>query len=165
MHEKHYYKTKSLNEQPISISMGDYWLALEPEPITNASLLVQKTVEKVINERHENLSYLIEVTSPNTELEVRYSHRSGSEDSDMRSLFVYSDDDKAFAVSQDGSGARTNKTSNASIITSVFNLPKLPKDFFYTGIALSNDTIIASWEEQQSYNVGAAGFVMIKAPF
>jgi hypothetical protein len=163
-HEKHYFKTDALNEQPSSISMGDYWLALEPESLQKTSLLLQNTANEAMKSRPENLSYLIEAMSPNSESEIRYAYNSGGA-SDMISLFAYVDDEKALAVFYDGNGAIGTKTANDSINTSVFSLPKLPKDYFYTGIALADNTIVASWEEQQSYGVGAAGFVLVKAPF
>jgi hypothetical protein len=42
-----------------------------------------------------------------------------------------------------------------------FALPPLPQGFVYTGIALlSRETILGTWEEQDGWNVGAAGFVL-----
>jgi hypothetical protein len=160
LHEKHYYRVKSLDDAPVSISMGDYWLALEPDSINNAPLLLQNTLKEAITHKSVNFSYLIEAILPNSEGKMRYSYKSGGE-SDMKSLFVYADDEKAFAVFPDGSGTFGEKNANGYINVEAFALPALPADFFYTGIAFSNDTIIASWEEQQFYGVGAAGFVLI----
>jgi len=42
------------------------------------------------------------------------------------------------------------------------SLPPLPEGFFYTGIGRVGDNLFASWEEQEDYNIGAAGFVVIK---
>jgi len=42
------------------------------------------------------------------------------------------------------------------------SLPSLPEGFFYTGIGQVGDNLLASWEEQEDYNIGAAGFVVIK---
>jgi hypothetical protein len=42
------------------------------------------------------------------------------------------------------------------------SLPPLPEGFFYTGIGNAGDSLFASWEEQEDFNIGAAGFVMIK---
>jgi len=42
------------------------------------------------------------------------------------------------------------------------SLPPLPKGFFYTGIGYAADSLFASWEEQEDFNIGAAGFVVIK---
>ena len=43
-------------------------------------------------------------------------------------------------------------------------LPQLPENFIYTGIALCGQTIIAVWEEQEDYNIGAAGFMVLQLP-
>ncbi len=160
---KFYYKAESLDEQPSPISMGDYWLALEPESVRNAPLLLRETSEKAIGSRSENHSYLIEKLSLNSEYETHYSSHSG--EGDIVSLFVFSDDNTALAVFSDGSGAAGKKNADDSIETFLYALPELPADFFYTGIALADDTIMASWEEQRSYGVGAAGFVLVKYPF
>ncbi|MCL2181143.1 MAG: hypothetical protein FWB83_08445 [Treponema sp.] len=42
------------------------------------------------------------------------------------------------------------------------SLPPLPEGFVYTGLYQSGGNIIASWEEQEEFNIGAAGFVVIK---
>jgi hypothetical protein len=42
------------------------------------------------------------------------------------------------------------------------SLPPLPEGFCYTGIGMCGDTIFASWEEQDEYSIGAAGFMVIR---
>ncbi|MDR2941017.1 MAG: hypothetical protein LBV17_00290 [Treponema sp.] len=41
-------------------------------------------------------------------------------------------------------------------------LPELPEGFFYTETGRVGDNLFASWEEQEDFNIGAAGFVIIK---
>jgi hypothetical protein len=41
-------------------------------------------------------------------------------------------------------------------------LPPLPENFAYTHVAPLGDVIIAAWEEQQDYSIGAAGFMVIR---
>jgi hypothetical protein len=43
-----------------------------------------------------------------------------------------------------------------------FSLPALPEDFVYTGVGMIANTVFASWEEQEGYSIGAAGFMAIK---
>jgi hypothetical protein len=43
------------------------------------------------------------------------------------------------------------------------SLPPLPENFVYTGIGMVGDSLFASWEEQVDFNIGAAGFMVIKA--
>ena len=42
------------------------------------------------------------------------------------------------------------------------SLPPLPEGFFYTETGETGDSVFASWEEQQDYSIGAAGFMIIK---
>ena len=42
-----------------------------------------------------------------------------------------------------------------------FSLPALPEGFVYTGIGMIAGTVFASWEEQEGYSIGAAGFMVI----
>ena len=42
------------------------------------------------------------------------------------------------------------------------SLPLLPEGFAYTGVGAVAGCIVASWEEQIDYSIGAAGFVVIK---
>ena len=44
-----------------------------------------------------------------------------------------------------------------------FSLPALPEGFVYTGIALLNDVLLATWEEQEEAGIGAAGFLTMAA--
>jgi hypothetical protein len=43
-----------------------------------------------------------------------------------------------------------------------FSLPPLPESVCYTGIGICGDTIFASWEEQDEYSIGAAGFMVVR---
>jgi len=61
-------------------------------------------------------------------------------------------------VSQDAffnSAPRVAEIDNSS-------LPPLPKGFVYTGIGHAGDSLIVLWEEQEDFNIGAAGFMVIK---
>jgi len=42
------------------------------------------------------------------------------------------------------------------------SLPPLPEGFVYTGVGRVGDSLFASWEEQEDFSIGAAGFVVIR---
>jgi hypothetical protein len=42
------------------------------------------------------------------------------------------------------------------------SLPPLPENFVYTEVGRAGDSLFVSWEEQVDYNIGAAGFMVIK---
>ncbi len=165
MHEKLYYKTGALDKSPSSISMGDYWIALEPESLGKADPLLRGTAEKALSRKSGISSYLIEAISPDDEYKTFYSSGNGVGESSIVSLFAFANNNTALVVFTQGAGAVGKKNEDETIETNLFTLPELPEDFFYTGIALVDNTIIASWEEQHSYGVGAAGFVLVRSPF
>jgi hypothetical protein len=43
-----------------------------------------------------------------------------------------------------------------------FSLPPLPEGFVYTGIGMTGNTLVAAWEEQEGYSIGASGFMVIR---
>jgi hypothetical protein len=45
-----------------------------------------------------------------------------------------------------------------------FTLPPLPEKFVYTYIGLVGEVLFAAWEEQEDFNIGAAGFMVIAFP-
>jgi hypothetical protein len=58
----------------------------------------------------------------------------------------------------------TNSESPSPVEIMSLSLPPLPEGFVYTGLGLSGETLFVSWEEQQGYAIGAAGFMVLK-PF
>jgi hypothetical protein len=49
----------------------------------------------------------------------------------------------------------------AAVSPKPLSLPALPPGFVYTAAALCGNTLIAAWEEQEGYRIGAAGFMAI----
>jgi hypothetical protein len=43
-------------------------------------------------------------------------------------------------------------------------LPPLPENFVYTHVSRLGDLTVAAWEEQEDYNIGAAGFMVVRGP-
>jgi len=48
------------------------------------------------------------------------------------------------------------------VVFSHLSLPPLPEGFVYTGVGNVGDSLFASWEEQEDFSIGAAGFVVIR---
>ncbi len=67
---------------------------------------------------------------------------------------------------QDGTiylnGFINNKSQINSGKTCGIKLPKLPKGFLYTGFALSDNTLYASWEQTNFVKTSKSGFLMVK---
>ena len=78
-------------------------------------------------------------------------------------LLVFYDSEKSFvlAILPTGRGYYLATGSNPRS----FSLPSLPDGYIYTWIGMVADSLFASWEEQEEYNIGAAGFMVIKTGF
>ncbi|MCL2068203.1 MAG: hypothetical protein FWG99_12165 [Treponema sp.] len=66
-------------------------------------------------------------------------------------------EDFALAVLPTGAGLFLSGTEYQ-----VFSLPPLPQGFVYTWLGMTGDSLIACWEEQEDYNTGAAGFMVVR---
>jgi hypothetical protein len=78
---------------------------------------------------------------------------------------AYYRSDAALALLPDGRGVFRGESHSGD-----FALPSLPEGYVYTSICLAGEnggayTIIVSWEEQENWNVGAAGFGMLEIGF
>jgi hypothetical protein len=61
-----------------------------------------------------------------------------------------------------GPGLYRNSQKEETPEPAMSGLPSLPENFVYTHSVRLGDLIIASWEEQQDYNIGAAGFMVVR---
>jgi hypothetical protein len=68
----------------------------------------------------------------------------------------------ALVVRGDGRGIY-GKDRGGGLETGAFFLPPLQEGFVYTGVVPLGNILVASWEEQQGFSVGAAGFMVISA--
>ena len=68
---------------------------------------------------------------------------------------------EAVLLAADPQGNAAYAEQGTELVIRRFSLPPMPVGFVYTGIALAGNTIIASWEEQDGYSIGAAGFMML----
>jgi hypothetical protein len=67
----------------------------------------------------------------------------------------------ALAVLPDGRGVLVTGDDSAPR-PDLFSLPPLPEGFVYTRIGVAGRALVAAWEEQDDWNVGAAGFLVMK---
>jgi hypothetical protein len=87
-----------------------------------------------------------------------YYHSGGSDSTEAIALLI----------SPSGQGF-IGVTAGGTVRLREFALPPLPQDFVYTGVALITQSlpdkspsraVLGTWEEQDGWNVGAAGFVL-----
>ncbi|MDR2632632.1 MAG: hypothetical protein LBC51_03300 [Treponema sp.] len=69
---------------------------------------------------------------------------------------------QALVILPDGRGMAADSNALKEGKARAFFCPPLPTGFVYTGIGPAGDTLIAAWEEQQSWNVGSAGLMVLR---
>ena len=178
-----YYRTSDLSLPGEKIDQGVYRNYSVPEPVTDElpviyslALEIQKDLSgisgvPVLNIVSQNFSaarnFAVSSASEGDFIMLSGFYREGTcsdPESDPVNIpggnFKNDPGNKtlAFAILPDGKGfLYTDETFSA------FSLPSLPEGFAYTGAALAGDVLVATWEEQEDYSIGAAGFLAMKA--
>jgi hypothetical protein len=111
------------------------------------------------------------VISPSDPGRRYFTLGSVSEEEGMIEASGYYQQDCALILLPDGRGVY-GKSRASGGSDGHFFLPRLPEGFVYSGIVSagapgseapdSSLVIIASWEERQDWNIGAAGFLMLE---
>ncbi|MFZ5369206.1 MAG: hypothetical protein ACOZCE_13340 [Spirochaetota bacterium] len=162
---KEYFAAQSLSNEPVSIGRGAYQTALQPQPFTSLPKMVQQLMRSFTDSQRKNhfpVLHLVRQDRPVQELFVadpgakNVVPLSGGE-SEIIKFIGYADDSNAVVVLPDGRGVIRRSSGLAA-----FSLPQLPDGFVYTGIVMLPHWIIAGWEEQESFAVGSAGFLIVK---
>jgi len=137
------------------VSLGAFQNAALPEPLSAAPPPLREMLTAVFK---ENNCGLAAVVSP--EFQTARTFAADREKAAI-SGFYSGGAEKTFMLAVFPQGNALYITFSPSN-TRHFSLPSLPQGFVYTGIGLCEDTIFASWEEQDEYSIGAAGFMVIK---
>jgi hypothetical protein len=132
------------------VSLGVFQNSAMPEPVSAAPEALGKMLGPVFSESGYSA---LAVVSP----EFQYARLFAS-DPDINAIAGFYSGAYLLAVSAGGKAfyIETEDTSARR-----FSLPALPNGFVYTGIAMIAGTVFASWEEQEGYSIGAAGFMVI----
>ncbi|MDR0455292.1 MAG: hypothetical protein LBH20_01230 [Treponema sp.] len=147
-------RSGDLMQEGEKISLGAFQNAALPEPLSAAPPALREMLAAVFAESGCGLAAVVSPEFQTT--------RVFAADREKTAIFGFYSGrpENAFLLAAFPRGdARYVKT--ASSVIRHFSLPSLPKGFVYTGIGLCGDTIFASWEEQDEYSIGAAGFMVI----
>jgi hypothetical protein len=143
-------RTANLKEMGEAIGMGTFQNSALPEPLSAAAPLLRELLDTVIEKG------TVAALSPDFQ-QVRYFTKNSGDDT-LLLCYYRSKGPEALAVLPGGQGLY----ARAELPFKSFTLPPLPEHFAYTGIGLAGNTLIAAWEEQEDYNIGAAGFMAIR---
>jgi hypothetical protein len=138
------------------VSLGAFQNSALPEPVSAAPDALGKMLGLVFAESGCGAAVVV---SPEFQYARSFAVSPGSGAQDNGALAVFFPGAFFLAVSANGE-AFYIETGVASVRR--FSLPALPEGFFYTGIGMIAGAVFASWEEQEGYSIGAAGFMVIK---
>jgi hypothetical protein len=137
------------------VSLGAFQNAAMPEPLSAAPGPLQTLAALFAKDGNG----LAEVVSP--EFQTTRFFTIDREYSAVLGFYSAGRPENTFLVAATPQGKALYAKTGADV-TRQFSLPPLPKGFCYTGIGMCGDTIFASWEEQDEYSIGAAGFMVIR---
>jgi hypothetical protein len=132
------------------VSLGAFQNSALPEPVSAAPGALGEMLGIVFSESGYSA---VVVVSPEFQ-----SARFFAADSESDAISGFYSGAFFLAISSNGE-AFYIETGNPS---RRFSLPSLPEGFVYTGIGMIDGAVFASWEEQEDYSIGAAGFMALK---
>jgi hypothetical protein len=144
-----FFRSSGLTQTGERISRGAFQRAALPEPVSAAPEALQEMLNTVFSETGFGAAAVV---SPDFQ-----SIRNFAIDRESEVIFGFFDGSFLLAASAHGDAFYLEK----GMLTRRFSLPPIPEGFVYTGISVAADTIFASWEEQDGYSIGAAGFMVM----
>ena len=152
--ETAYFRSASLSEKGNTVSIGDWRNSSRPDTPENIPGYLAEVLGRAAEFGITGFS-AVKTISSDFDGERTFALE---EDEGMVLLFAYCEPLRAFVISPDGRGLYSIVKEGG---VRPFSLPSLPEGFFYTGMALLENVVIASWEEQQEAGIGSAGFMVI----
>ena len=155
--EIHWLRSKE-HEDGEEISAGVFRSGSLPQPLENAPLSLQKLLLLVFERSGCSTA---SVTSADFLNSIDFTINGEGE---TVYIFYSNKGEEAFILAANPKGTALYLKSEGidEIKLYQFSLPSLPETFVYTGIGLTGDNIIATWEERQGYSIGAAGLMAMK---
>jgi hypothetical protein len=153
-----------LVQEGTQVSLGTFQNTALPQPLSAAPYPLREMLTDILGLSGCGVAAIVSPEFQTTRLFEADKENAPSKEGDTIFGFYSGNMDShpvgasLAAIQANGSGLHI--TSGQSIRR--FSLPSLPEGFYYTGIGLCGDTIIASWEEQDEYSIGAAGFMVIR---
>jgi len=163
-------RTKDLFETGEQISLGLFQNSARPEPVSAAPEPLRDILAMVFQENAGRQAGSLTIVSPEPEFPALRCFAGSSENDQelygyfLKSLpefqtpYLKSQTPILIIIDPQGNGLYIQEETAA---INRFSLPPLPEGYVYTGIGLAGNTVIASWEEQEGYSIGASGFMAL----
>jgi hypothetical protein len=146
------YKADSFSSPGEQVSLGAFQNSAKPEPVSAAPEVLGKMLGLVF--RESGYQGAANVVSP----EFQYA-RSFAADTESDAITGFFSGTFFLGITPNGE-AFYIETGEPSVRR--FSLPALPEGFVYTGVGMIAGAVFASWEEEEGYSIGTAGFMVIK---
>lgn len=167
--ERRFLVAPSLDSPGIETNQGAFRNAQLPCPLSQAPEALQLAIVSAYDIIGPNRRAVAMVIGKNYDSARSFfadpqSNASGSlgtSTENILQLWGVADKNVGFLLFPDGVCVKAETHGKDRDSAERFTLPSLPQNFVYTGVAILGERIIASWEEQDSWAVGAAGFVVI----
>jgi hypothetical protein len=162
-----YFRTTDLSLQGEPSSQGALQNAAQPRPPEQAPALLRQTLEAALSLGGTDEAGIAGIVAPEFP-SLRYYALSPVMNTVQDDLLIYpgyyhggggETGETALVVNPAGQGVIGIEKEGVFTIRE-FILPPLPQDFVYTGVVLFARSVLGTWEEQDGWNVGAAGFVL-----
>jgi hypothetical protein len=147
-------RSDDLLQEGEQVSLGAFQSAALPQPLSAAPTPLRDMLAAVFAESGCGLASIV---SP--EFQTTRAFASDREKAALLGFYSNRPGSNSFLLAAFPQGGAIYVETGASV--SHFSLPPLPEGFVYTGIGICANAIIAPWEEQDGYSVGASGFMMI----
>jgi hypothetical protein len=161
--EFRYFRTADLAVPGEFVSAGLFRTAMTPYTNYDMPFPIRAVLDGAGRLAGDGMIPVAAVVSPDFPALRYFSLESGlggpEEPEPVEIAGYYQAPGRAIAVFPDGRGVYVPEAVLA------FALPPLPEGFVYTRIGLAGEVLIAGWEEQQDWLVGAAGFMVINGPW
>lgn len=168
--EPSYLSAAGLDAEATPTSAGAYRGALLPRPSAEAEAVLRRVLDALATTLGPRTlmvvsavgpgaasveSYLVSA-SPTRNVETALSRP----DADVQRAWACSDGARAYLVTSPGE-TYTALGREGAVVRS--HLPALPEGFAYTGIGATRNLAVITWEEQDGWAVGSAGFLVLSA--
>ena len=136
------------------VALGVFMNAARPEALSTAPEPLKQMLETVFAETGIRAAAVVSPLFERT--------RNFALDNESPSVPAFFSGDSLLIALPNGSAWFSGINAGPAASIRRFSLPPLPESFIYTGIGLVGNTIFASWEEQEGYSIGAAGFMVVR---
>ncbi|MDR3115625.1 MAG: hypothetical protein LBU25_08895 [Treponema sp.] len=163
-----YMRSSDLTLPGEGVSVAAFRNSALPEPLDHAPPVLRLVLDAVFDGNRRDRGYVAAIISPDFPYPRHFARDTSLADNReqvvaLAGYYIHTaTGPKALVILPDGRGMAGDSNALAAGKARAFSCPPLPTGFVYTGIGPSGDALIAAWEEQQGWNIGSAGLMILR---